>query len=48
MSSMPTAQTLTAETVVTEMARPEGKKALLLVMDTLGGYLTTERGSGLT
>ena len=40
--------TLTQETVVTEMARPEGKKALLLVMDGLGGYRTTERGSELT
>jgi 2,3-bisphosphoglycerate-independent phosphoglycerate mutase len=40
--------TLTQETVVTEMARPEGMKALLLVMDGLGGYRTTERGSELT
>ena len=40
--------TLTQETVVTEMARPEGKKALLLVMDGLGGYRTVERGSELT
>src|SRR5918995_1951861 len=40
--------TLTQETVVTEMARPEGKKALLLVMDGLGGYRTAERGSELT
>jgi 2,3-bisphosphoglycerate-independent phosphoglycerate mutase len=39
---------LTQETVVTEMARPEGGKALLLVMDGLGGYRTTERGSELT
>jgi 2,3-bisphosphoglycerate-independent phosphoglycerate mutase len=39
---------LTAESVVTEMARPEGKKALLLVMDGLGGYRTAERGSELT
>jgi 2,3-bisphosphoglycerate-independent phosphoglycerate mutase len=39
---------LTAESVVTEMARPEGKKALLLVMDGLGGYRTVERGSELT
>jgi 2,3-bisphosphoglycerate-independent phosphoglycerate mutase len=40
--------TLTQETVVTQMATPEGKKALLLVMDGLGGYRTTERGSELT
>jgi 2,3-bisphosphoglycerate-independent phosphoglycerate mutase len=40
--------TLTQETVVTEMARPEGSKALLLVMDGLGGYRTVERGSELT
>ena len=40
--------TLTQETVVAEMARPEGKKALLLVMDGLGGYRTAERGSELT
>jgi len=40
--------TLTQETVVTEMARPEGKKSLLLVMDGLGGYRTIERGSELT
>jgi 2,3-bisphosphoglycerate-independent phosphoglycerate mutase len=40
--------TLTTESVVTEMARPEGLKALLLVMDGLGGYRTTERGSELT
>jgi 2,3-bisphosphoglycerate-independent phosphoglycerate mutase len=40
--------TLTQETVVTEMARPEGSKALLLVMDGLGGYRTAERGSELT
>jgi 2,3-bisphosphoglycerate-independent phosphoglycerate mutase len=40
--------TLTQESVVTEMARPEGKKALLLVMDGLGGYATRERGSELT
>jgi 2,3-bisphosphoglycerate-independent phosphoglycerate mutase len=39
---------LTTETVVTEMARPEGGKALLLVMDGLGGYRTVERGSELT
>jgi 2,3-bisphosphoglycerate-independent phosphoglycerate mutase len=39
---------LTTETVVTEMARPEGKKALLLVMDGLGGYRTAQRGSELT
>jgi 2,3-bisphosphoglycerate-independent phosphoglycerate mutase len=45
---MSSAQTLTAETVVTEMARPEGSKALLLVMDGLGGYRTVERGSELT
>ena len=45
---MSQAPTLTAETVVTEMARPEGKKALLLVMDGLGGYRTAERGSELT
>jgi 2,3-bisphosphoglycerate-independent phosphoglycerate mutase len=40
--------TLTQESVVTEMARPEGGKALLLVMDGLGGYRTRERGSELT
>jgi 2,3-bisphosphoglycerate-independent phosphoglycerate mutase len=40
--------TLTQESVVTEMARPEGGKALLLVMDGLGGYRTAERGSELT
>ena len=39
---------LTQESVVTEMARPEGMKALLLVMDGLGGYRTVERGSELT
>jgi 2,3-bisphosphoglycerate-independent phosphoglycerate mutase len=39
---------LTAESVVTEMARPEGSKALLLVMDGLGGYRMAERGSELT
>ncbi|HZD68558.1 MAG TPA: 2,3-bisphosphoglycerate-independent phosphoglycerate mutase [Actinomycetes bacterium] len=33
---------------MTEMARPEGKKAMLLVMDGLGGYRTAERGSELT
>jgi 2,3-bisphosphoglycerate-independent phosphoglycerate mutase len=38
----------TAESVVIEMARPEGKKAMLLVMDGLGGYRTVERGSELT
>jgi 2,3-bisphosphoglycerate-independent phosphoglycerate mutase len=38
----------TAESVVTAMARPEGKKAMLLVMDGLGGYRTAERGSELT
>jgi 2,3-bisphosphoglycerate-independent phosphoglycerate mutase len=30
------------------MARPEGRKAMLLVMDGLGGYRTVERGSELT
>jgi len=30
------------------MARPQGKKALLLVMDGLGGYRTVRRGSELT
>jgi 2,3-bisphosphoglycerate-independent phosphoglycerate mutase len=39
---------LTQESVVTEMARPEGMKCLLLVMDGLGGYRTAERGSELT
>src|SRR5919199_5915521 len=39
---------LTYESVVTEMARPEGRKAMLLVMDGLGGYRTTGRGSELT
>src|SRR6266536_292731 len=39
---------LTAESVVIAMARPEGKKAMLLVMDGLGGYRTLERGSELT
>jgi 2,3-bisphosphoglycerate-independent phosphoglycerate mutase len=39
---------LTTDSVVTEMARPEGGKALLLVMDGLGGYRTAERGSELT
>ncbi|HEX8930284.1 MAG TPA: 2,3-bisphosphoglycerate-independent phosphoglycerate mutase, partial [Actinomycetota bacterium] len=39
---------LTAETVVTAMARPQGKRAMLLVMDGLGGYRTVERGSELT
>ena len=39
---------LTAESVVTEMARPEGRKAMLLVLDGLGGYRTAERGSELT
>jgi len=29
------------------MARPEGKKAMLLVMDGLGGFRTVERGSEL-
>jgi 2,3-bisphosphoglycerate-independent phosphoglycerate mutase len=40
--------TLTPESVVTEMARPEGSNALLLVMDGLGGYRTAGRGSELT
>lgn len=39
---------LTAESVVSAMARPEGKKAMLLVMDGLGGYRTTARGSELS
>jgi 2,3-bisphosphoglycerate-independent phosphoglycerate mutase len=39
---------LTAESLVTAMARPEGKKAMLLVMDGLGGYRTVARGSELT
>jgi 2,3-bisphosphoglycerate-independent phosphoglycerate mutase len=39
---------LTAESVVAAMARPEGNKAMLLVMDGLGGYRTVERGSELT
>jgi 2,3-bisphosphoglycerate-independent phosphoglycerate mutase len=39
---------LTQESVVIEMARPQGKKALLLVMDGLGGYRTVQRGSELT
>jgi 2,3-bisphosphoglycerate-independent phosphoglycerate mutase len=39
---------LTADSVVTEMARPDGRKAMLLVMDGLGGYRTVERGSELT
>jgi 2,3-bisphosphoglycerate-independent phosphoglycerate mutase len=39
---------LTTDSVVTEMARSEGRKALLLVMDGLGGYRTAERGSELT
>jgi 2,3-bisphosphoglycerate-independent phosphoglycerate mutase len=39
---------LTTDSVVTEMARPEGAKALLLVMDGLGGYRTAQRGSELT
>jgi 2,3-bisphosphoglycerate-independent phosphoglycerate mutase len=38
----------TAESVVIEMARPQGSKAMLLVMDGLGGYRTRERGSELT
>jgi 2,3-bisphosphoglycerate-independent phosphoglycerate mutase len=38
----------TAESVVTDMARPQGRKAMLLVMDGLGGYRTVERGSELT
>src|SRR5919197_2154453 len=38
----------TAETIVSEMARPEGSKAMLLVMDGLGGYRTVQRGSELT
>jgi 2,3-bisphosphoglycerate-independent phosphoglycerate mutase len=37
----------TAESVVIAMARPEGKKAMLLVMDGLGGFRTVERGSEL-
>jgi 2,3-bisphosphoglycerate-independent phosphoglycerate mutase len=37
----------TAESVVTAMARPEGKRAMLLVMDGLGGFRTVERGSEL-
>jgi 2,3-bisphosphoglycerate-independent phosphoglycerate mutase len=39
---------LTAETVVTAMARPQGQRVMLLVMDGLGGYRTVERGSELT
>ena len=39
---------LTPETVVTDMARPDGKTCMLLVLDGLGGYRTTERGSELT
>jgi 2,3-bisphosphoglycerate-independent phosphoglycerate mutase len=39
---------LTTETVVTEMARPDGKTCMLLVMDGLGGYRTAGRGSELT
>ena len=39
---------LTPETVVAKMARPEGKTAMLLVMDGLGGYRTRERGSELS
>ncbi len=39
---------LTSESVVSAMARPEGRKAMLLVMDGLGGYRTTQRGSELT
>ncbi len=39
---------LTTESVVTAMARPGGRKAMLLVMDGLGGYRTTQRGSELT
>jgi 2,3-bisphosphoglycerate-independent phosphoglycerate mutase len=39
---------LTAETVVTAMARSQGKQVMLLVMDGLGGYRTVERGSELT
>jgi 2,3-bisphosphoglycerate-independent phosphoglycerate mutase len=39
---------LTAESVVTEMARPDGRKAMLLVMDGLGGYRTAEKGSELS
>ena len=38
----------TAESVTIEMARPEGRKAMLLVLDGLGGYRTLERGSELT
>ncbi len=37
----------TAESVVIEMARPEGRKAMLLVLDGLGGYRTAARGSEL-
>ena len=37
----------TAESVVTEMSRPQGSKAMLLVMDGLGGYRTRERDSEL-
>jgi 2,3-bisphosphoglycerate-independent phosphoglycerate mutase len=39
---------LNAESVVIEMARPQGRKAMLLVMDGLGGFRTVERGSELT
>jgi len=39
---------LTSESVVSAMAGPEGRKAMLLVMDGLGGYRTTQRGSELT
>jgi 2,3-bisphosphoglycerate-independent phosphoglycerate mutase len=38
----------TAESVVIDMARPDGKNAMLLVLDGLGGYRTAERGSELT
>ena len=39
---------LTAESVVMAMARSQGRKAMLLVMDGLGGYRTVERSSELT
>ncbi len=38
----------TPQSVITDMSRREGLKALLLVMDGLGGYRTRERGSELT
>src|SRR6266496_4375097 len=39
---------MNTESVVISMARSQGRKAMLLVMDGLGGFRTAERASELT